>query len=162
MQKNSQLLDLTSRIPVIGNLVFELRLLILIAFGVIFFSVIGVLLSVPDKTDRIIAETWYLNKIRYNDKYYQPKTLGIRMILTNGDTEYIKFNEDGSVIMPGFNTNAIKGKWKLDNDKLIIFDSDTLDYLYNGSYEVIVNSNSISLTSASTSIVGHINRLTLF
>ena len=159
---NSIFSDLTSRLPVIGNLVFELRILIIIGFSVILFSIIGVLLSIPSKTEQITAETWYLNKVKYNDKYYQPNTLGLKLVLNNGDSEYIKFYNDGSVIMPGFNTNGIRGKWKLDRDKLTIFDSDTLGYLYNGDYEVIVNSNSISLTSESTRIVGRINRVSLF
>lgn len=158
----SNLSKLTSRIPLIGRLGFEIRILVILAVLVIAVLVPIVLLSLPSKTELITGETWYLNTIRYNGKYYKPQTNELKLVLSNGYSENIKFYEGGTVRMPGFNTPSIEAKWKLENNKLVIFDSDTLNYIYDGSYDLNVNSNSISLTSKSTKIVGRIGRVHLF
>ncbi|PXY03074.1 hypothetical protein DF185_03005 [Marinifilum breve] len=158
----SNLSKLTSKIPLIGRLAFEVRMLVVLAILVIATLVPIVLLSLPSKIELITSETWYLNTIRYNGKHYKLQTNELQLVLSNGYSENIKFYENGTVRMPGFNTPSIEAKWKLENNKLIIFESDTLNYIYDGSYEMNVNSNSISLESKSTKIVGRIGRVRLF
>ncbi|MBS2213848.1 DUF2007 domain-containing protein [Carboxylicivirga mesophila] len=160
--KNSFWFSITSKIPIIGKLAFELRILILIGIVITIGAISIVISQMPSKYELLTGETWYLNMVKYNGKYYQPNTMAFKLVLNNGYSEYIDFETNGTVRMPGFNTNWVNGKWKLENGKVIIFDSDTLNYIYDGNYEITVNSNSILLKSESTEINGHSNTIRLF
>jgi hypothetical protein len=162
LPKNSFLSEWSSNIPFIGKLAFEVRMLVLVALIAIISLVAIVLLSLPDKMERLTKDSWYLNKIEYKGKYYQPNTNELKLTFNNGDSEYIRFSTDGIVKLPGFNSKAVYGRWKLDGEQLIISMADTLGHVYNGKYDLEIGANSISLTSETTKMKGHGNRIVLF
>lgn len=160
--KDSFLSEWTSKIPLIGKLAFEVRMLVLVALIAMIGLVTIVLLSLPTKTERLTKDSWYLNKIEYMGKYYQPNTHELKLTFSNEDSECIRFSMDGIVKLPGFNSPPIHGRWKLSGDQLIISESDTLGHVYNGKYDLEMGANSISLTSETTKMKGHGIRIVLF
>jgi hypothetical protein len=149
---------LSSKIPFIGNLIFELRLLISTTILIIIIIVPIVLLSLPSKAERLIENRWCLENCIYKGKSYQPNTIQFLYINDGTCQEIIDFNKNWTVDFPGFNTGRIKASWKIENKKLRISNTDTLGHVFNGLYRIKFYHNSIVLQSENTTIHGYPKR----
>ena len=70
---------LTSKLPLIGKSIIELRLIILIALTLIITIVSIVLLSLPSTVEKLTKNSWCVDKIYYKGLEKTPYFLGIRM-----------------------------------------------------------------------------------
>lgn len=154
----TELDQLTSKLPWLGQLLVEVRLLAIVVLLLLIIVLSFIPLLVPSTAEKLIAEEWCIDAFQYKDKHYQPSTAGVKLVYTYGCEETIRFNEEGIVVMPGFNSLEVMGRWKLKDDYLVIFDSDTLAYVYDGVYLLDIGLKSLEITSENTRIKGHSQR----
>jgi hypothetical protein len=97
--------------------------------------------------------SWCLEHINYLDKDYAPKTIDtFRVRFIYGCKGRISFRQDNSISIPGFNTARIYGKWMLNNNKLVIYQMDTLQHTFEGIYSIEVGNSELHLLSEKTKI----------
>ena len=154
--------NFTERIPIIGNWIFELRAIISLAILIAVIAVPTIIATKPTLSEKLTSQGWCIDSFDYKGVKYHTNTLGLKIVIENGCTETFHFLNDGRLNLPGFNSNSVLAKWKLDNDKVVIFDSDTLAYIYDGDYSLILSPTSIVLKSTSTTLQGHSNRSNFF
>lgn len=150
----------TKNIPLLKKLRLELRLIVasgLIA-AVILFGILAIA-SIDNETPEqsnyefLTNASWCLGHINYIDKDYAPKTIDTsRIKFTYGCEERIRFREDNTISIPGFNTFRIYGKWMLNNNKLIIYEMDTLQHTFEGTYSIETGNFELNLLSENTKI----------
>lgn len=153
-----QLDKLTSKLPFIGKSILEQRLLVIVAIVVIMIIVPAVLAGLPSKKEKLTKNFWCIDNFIYKNQNIQPNTLGIKVINNNVCTETLNFNKNGIVYLPGLNSYSIHANWRFEKNNLIIYHSDTLSYIYDGTYSIDISHQSITIKSDNTIISGHQNR----
>ncbi|MFY9310846.1 MAG: DUF2007 domain-containing protein [Bacteroidia bacterium] len=166
---------LTSKLPLVGRSIIELRFLILVAIILLIIITPIVILNIPTNTEKLTQHTWCVDRLNYKGKELTPQTTGFRFD-GNSDNcpETIFFNHNGTVRFPGVNSNSTSANWEFRNDSLIItkaFDendfvlNDSLQLkqkkeqessIYYGTYEIKINRNLITLQSDSLIIEGRV------
>ncbi len=53
----------------------------------------------------------------------------------------------GTVILPGFNTEAVHAKWRTEEIYIEIYDADTFGNIYNNVYEFYITPEFLKLVS---------------
>ncbi len=141
---------ISSKIPIINKLAVEIRLLILA--GIILSTLIfGVLAWFTPTTSQILTENaWCLRSVTHHGKNFVPNTSGLNIYLEGSCSERIGFRPGGELVLPGFNSSAVYGNWKLQNGRRLLIETDTLQHLFNGVYEIRKFNNSLTLTSENT------------
>ena len=144
---------LTSKLPFIGDLLLEKRLLIIAsAILVLIFIPIAIIgLYVPLKEK--IVNRWCIDELTYQENRYYP------IHNAKADCSYnLQFRDDGIVDLPEFGNTYGRAKWYLDNSgKLVIYKSDTMGFVYDGIYNIDLIDNNTILMSENTKIMGHLN-----
>lgn len=148
--------NLTKRIPFLKSLIPEFRLLILV--GVLLLLIlIPSFYTKPSLYVQLTQETWCLDTLNYKGNFYYPNTLQNFQLIIHGDCiEKIKFFGD-DVIFPGFETHPINAKFSIENEELIIFESDTLGEIFDGNYSVDINNGRLVMTSIKSSFISYQN-----
>jgi len=170
---------LTSKLPLIGKSIIELRLIIFVVLTLIIVIVPIVLLSLPSTIEKLTENIWCVDKIYYKGHELTPNKLGIRMeSACDNCSEKMIFREDGVVDFPGINTFNERARWELRNDSLIITDwsigndltiGENLEIIekkdsvkksiYHGAYSLEIKNNVIRMQSDSLTILGKVYRL---
>lgn len=170
---------LTSKLPLIGKSIIELRLIIFVALTLIIIIVPIVILSLPSTTEKLTENSWCVDKIYYKGLELSPYTLGIKMESEYDNcSETMKFRENGVVDFPGINSNSERARWELRNDSLIITNwsigndftigenleiiekkDSVMKSIYHGAYSLEIKNNVIKMQSDSLTIVGKVYRL---
>lgn len=158
----------TSGFPVIGKWMVEMRLLTITAIVLLLILIPIFVLTLPSKYEQFEGKTWCVDSIHFKGKKYRPKSINetgnIQLKVTFGDNcmESIRF-DDGreSVSLPGVNTREIKAQWDFIDNNLLLSNADTLAHVYNGSYDVDVNSKMLKLESENTIIIAYPLRIYL-
>jgi hypothetical protein len=165
---------LTSKLPLIGKSVIELRFVILVALTLIVIIVPIVLLSLPSTLEKLTENSWCVDKIYYKGLELAPYTLGIRMESEYDNcSETMNFRQNGVVDFPGINSNSERARWELRNDSLIITPwlidnnftiaenleiiekEDTVKKsIYYGEYSLEIKNNLIKMQSDNLTILG--------
>lgn len=146
----------TSQWPLIGKSPLIWRFLILITLMLLFISIPLALLLIPSTEERLSDhKSWCMDQLVFEGKNYEPNTLGLRLVLSNGCSETMVFRESGYLLLPGIDSKNVYANWSLEEDKLVIFDADTLTEIYEGVYEVEIDDYSMTLQSEKTIIKGH-------
>jgi hypothetical protein len=65
------------------------------------------------------------------------------------------FDDDGNIILPGFNTNYVTGRWQLDNSKLIVDSINEFKNLFEGSFAIEFINDQLILTSDNSILYCH-------
>lgn len=171
----------TTRFPLIGKTILEIRLIAFIMTILVLIATPLLLISIPSKIEKLTANSWCVDKIYYKGQEIIPYTAGFRIASEYENCpEQMRFEEDGTVSFPGFNTFGTSAKWRLNKDSLIIYASDTEERLYSsgpkelielenkssytgriyyGNYLLKIKNNVISMQSDSLSIIGEVYRL---
>lgn len=147
----------TSRIPFIGKSNLMLRLLILTALVLLMIFLPLAILSVPSLEEKLADSSWCVDNFIFKGKQYQPKTNELKIVYSNGCFETVYFKADGNLTLPGFNSRSVHANWEIKDKKVMIFNSDTLSYIYNGTYLLNFDKNLILLQSENTVVIGHFN-----
>lgn len=150
----------TSKLPLIGNTVFEFRVIMLIAIILIIIAIPVTISLIPSKTEMLTKNSWCVDKIIHNGKEIAPHTTGITFVSSYDNCiEMITLQKDGIIIFPGINSNKHVCNWILNNDSIHVTDNKNRSEksLFSRSYKVDMNSRSIQLVSDSITIVGYAN-----
>lgn len=153
--KNQAKLDkITSNIPLLKNLRFELRLMIIVAVVVVIVALIIYFITLPSTFERLTKQSWCVDKVVYNGETYMPNTVSQFYLVMEGFCqETIILNSYGTIKFPGFNSQAIYGEWRLEGDFLHVSQVDTFDFVYNGIYDInFLSGNKLILKSEQSTI----------
>lgn len=146
----------TSRLPLLKNLRVELRLMIILAVGVLILVGIIYFATLPSTFERLTKQSWCVDQVIYNGKNYSTNTVEyIQLVGAGICNESIDFRTNGTVNLPGFNSHGARGRWKLDNNILQIMQVDTFDFVYNGLYNIEISDNILILKSNQTMFYCH-------
>ncbi len=166
----------TSRIPVFGKLIIEMRLIIAIALILVIIIVPVFILSIPSKLEVLTKNRWCVESIFYKGQELTPNSYGIKLKSTYDNCyETMSFNENGEVIFPGINSYSERAHWEYRNDSIIITQlpdvrnfaiNENLEIIktkpnkdtsiYRGSFKLEINNNRIALLSDSLTIIGKV------
>ena len=149
--------EITSRIPIIGKSNLMLRLLILTALVLLMIFLPLAILSIPSMEEKLDDSSWCVDNFIFQGKQYQPKTNELKIVYRNGCYETVNFKADGELTLPGFNSRSVHANWEIRDKKVVIFNSDTLSYIYDGTYLLTFDKNLILLQSENTAVFGHYN-----
>lgn len=144
----------TSKIPLLKNLRFELRLMIIITVLIAIIATVIYFATLPSTFERLTKQSWCLDRVVYNEETYIPNTIEKLMFVMAGSCEEsIYMGTDGGVTLPGFNSRKAHGEWTLDGKLLQISQVDTFDFVYNGVYKIeFSNGNRLTLKSEKTTL----------
>lgn len=168
--------QLTAKLPFIGRLILEMRLIIVVAILLMAIALPIVFLSLPTFADRLTGNTWCVFQIKYNGQELVPKEQIVTFQSSyNNCSGTMRFDKDGTVYFPGINSYTEKAHWELRNDGLVITpisddNSYTIDNqlkiaqkrdtitpsVYTGVYQVEIRKNLIKMQSDSLIIWGEI------
>lgn len=140
----------SAKIPFLNRLAVELRLVILLAIIVSGFILGALAWLAPTTTEYLTQNTWCVRYVTYMGVDYKPVTHGLKLIGAGMCEERIHFKPSGEVVLPGFNSLAINGKWVFQDGNIVIAGTDTLQHLYNGTYAIEKSNNGLTLTSENT------------
>lgn len=144
--------SLTAGIPIIGMAEPLIRIFILAGLTTLIVLLIVFLAMRPSTSERLMEHSWCVTEFSYREVIYQPNT--VSCIKGLGCNENVYFNADGKVRFPGFNSKSVSAKWSLQGYLLTISNADTLQHIYEGTYEVDVFFNKIQMKSDATTITG--------
>lgn len=153
--------DLSSLEKRMNSPVFQKRVKI---FSTLFFSLIGLILLIwlistisnrPTDEERLVQGKWCLDYIEYAQQTYYPNTVTgqkFQFRPLNGCLEYLVFESNGKLTIPGFDSRALNGYWTLLDDRLDIFGVDALWFAFEGTYTYSLSNNQLVMESDSTRI----------
>lgn len=149
---DSKLSKLTSWIPFVSKFKVETRLLII---GVLITLILVpvYMASGPSLFDKVVRRSWCLDYVSYDGKVYTPGTQRgpIRIEMEGMCEESMAFFEDGSIVIPGFQSPSIRGKWWIQDGYMYISRVDTFNHIFDGAYNVDF-SEGLTLSSPKTTI----------
>lgn len=167
---------LTSKLPLLGKLIIEIRLLIIVALALIIIIFPIIILTLPTTIEKLTKYNWCVQKIYYKGYELTPNTIGFRMISDYDNCfETMYFNKNGTVVFPGINSGSEYAKWELRDDSLFITDLPEENYtkdinkedssyvadtskksIYHRIFLLEIKNNNISLKSDSMTILGRV------
>ena len=144
----------TSMLPFLKKQKIEVRLFVIIAILVTLAVSTFYFITLPSTSEKLTKNRWCLNLVEYSGKTYMPETNDQILELFNQGNcpENISFEKNGTVLLPGFKSNKIYGKWVVEKGKLRISNTDNFDYLYNGIYAIDFSDGELNLISDKTSL----------
>lgn len=136
----------------------KFKLLNVVLFGTAVLATIGVvifgIIQRPSTYERLISEKWCLDHIVYENETYIPNTIvnefSVRLVFPGNCYEVIEFYSNSNVNIPGFSSRTITGKWTLENKQIRLFDIDTLDFVFEGVFDVKISNTQFILSSETT------------
>ncbi len=145
----------SSRIPIIGKTVLEFRLIVLIAFVILLIAFSIIFITNPTTEQKLTDTAWCIENLVFQGKAYQPNTTGLVIHFNNGCNESVSFDKNGQIIFPGFNSGLIHANWEFKDNKIHIYNSDTLGHVFNGIYNLKISHNSLKIESEKTKIIAY-------
>lgn len=165
---------LSSKLPLIGKSVFEIRLVSVIALTLIIISIPVVFFAMPTKADILTDNYWCIEKIYYKGQDLCNLDEGLT-IESNYNTcfKVMNFIGNGKVFFPRLNSLRYEARWELvddsliitpitnkknssiNNDQKILVNGDTIDgQIYLGRYHLELDNRMIKMKSKKLSIIG--------
>jgi len=134
----------------------NMRKILIPGFVVLLIGSVLYIFFKPSKMAILCKAPWCVNSIYYKGRLIQPKTLhAIYMVRGDGKRpclENISFDKSGDAELPGINSRVIAGDWQLDSNKNLQLNVDTLQYIFQGTYNVTIVDNKLVLKSKTTVI----------
>lgn len=140
----------TSKYPIFKKKSFRIILFVSLILFIGGIAVIVYRVSLPSALEVLTKNKWCLSNVVYKYDDYKHQTDRADYFTGGSYDGCITFYRDGTIILPGFNSNDVKGKWQLVDDQLHIAVTDTFDFVYNGVYEVDFDNEFLDLTSEKT------------
>jgi hypothetical protein len=138
----------TSRIPWLGKQEVSARAFVI---GIVAAAVLSLGLffnSNVTEHDILTKTTWCVDTVMVNGvTRLQPNTLGLYSDFTKGRSETMQLRKDGTVILPGYNSEAVHAKWRSEEIYIEIYDADTFGNIYNNVYEFYITPEFLKLVS---------------
>lgn len=134
-------------------------------YALISFVIISIVLVIvgisnssrPIISERLVSDKWCLKSIILGDLEYTPYTLitDSKPHFTWGCNEFLKFEANGQIELPGFDSRVINGKWEVINDQVVLSQMDTLNNIFEGTFTYEVYPNSLFLYSDHLEFICH-------
>jgi hypothetical protein len=148
--------NFTTKVPLLKKAKIEVRFLILSAIILILLSGGITLLITPSKLKSLTETSWCLDRVSHDGKSYTPHTivdgLKLNMISYGYCDERIVFGKNGTIDLPGFDSNSISGNWTWENDVVSISQVGQFPKLLEGNYKIELDLNRLTLISDKTVI----------
>ena len=147
----------TFKLPFLRGLPMELRVLVIVGVSLFVILVAVYFATLPTALERLQNGSWCVDNIICYGKDYAPKTASkVRLTIGgySGCEESINFT-NGMILLPGFNTPGIGADCRMYDQTVSISQADNFGFLYNGTYKIILKTNSLVLKSPSTAIYCH-------
>ncbi|MEN8225742.1 MAG: DUF2007 domain-containing protein [Bacteroidota bacterium] len=168
---------ISSKLPLIGKSIPELRLIIIVAFLLIVIITPIAIMSLPSTVEKLTKNSWCVEKIYYKGQELIPNSYGLKMVSDYDNCrEIMRFREDGIVDLPGINSYGYRMRWEFKNDTLKITEwnignnypiSENLEKaenekeikksIFHGNYILEITGNRIKLQSDSLIILGKVD-----
>lgn len=137
----------------------KFRNLAILFFGLIGLIIIVLIVQIGNSRSSGISlltgQNWCLSHITFQNEVFYPKTIEkIRIKLSGQCDEGIQFYGNGYITIPGFESRSLNGRWEMRDEKIRIFNVDTLEHIFEGLYEIDVSRTEFTLTSDLNEIVG--------
>jgi hypothetical protein len=148
----------TSHLGLIGKLDPPLRAVVLVGIFTTLIITIIYFTSRPTVSERLTQNHWCLDRVDFNGNIYVPNTTETFRVLIKGKelcAESIDFRDNGQIRLPGFNSNAVYGNWKLVGHTIQIMRTDTFDFIYNGTYDMNLTDRGLVLKTSGTTLYCH-------
>jgi hypothetical protein len=144
----------TARIPWLGKQYIASRVFFIAALCVALLCY--VLAEIFRRSDHeILTETvWCADTVMVGVNRLQPNTLGIIPDYSRRRVETFQLLPNGKAILPGFNTEAVRAKWRTEDIYIEIYDCDTFGNVYNNVYEYYLTPEFLKLVSEDVLISG--------
>ncbi|MEO7216159.1 hypothetical protein [Mucilaginibacter sp.] len=134
----------------------------IILFVVLFIAVLTTIIYLiikPTELELLSKNEWCVDRIYYHNVLIGPKTdvfAYFQDINGNGPcAEICNFKMHGELALPGINSPAINGTWRIEENGNVIMKADSLESVFNGQYELDVTEQQLQLKSLSTIIYAH-------
>jgi len=101
----------------------------------------------------LLYKRWEINKFTYNLKEIQPNSINITTNqVSYYKKEFIIFTEEDIIILPGFETNQVEGKYLINGNELLISYVDTFKNIYEGTFQIELHNNQLKISNILTNI----------
>lgn len=140
----------TDNWPFLSKLRVEWRFLLLLAIPLLVIAFFALIFFLPKKSDQLTQISWCLDAVRVNDSIYFPATIPQQFTLSGYCAELLSFQENGIVILPGFSSKMIGGKWEWIDDKILISQVDTLADWFDSPFTIDITKGQLTLTNNTT------------
>ena len=154
---------ITSKIPLIGKSILEMRLIIIVTILLTIIIVPLSIKSLPSKLELLKANSWCVEKIIYNGKILEPYSLETYgQSIYENCSETMSFRENGILTLPGIYSYGERASWEFKNDSLYITEWSLEDKnnaqksIYHGVYYLEIDNNYIKMQSDSLTIYGKV------
>lgn len=168
---------ISSKLPLIGKSIIELRLIVIVALLLIVIITPLAIMSLPSTLEKLIQNSWCVDKIYYQGQELIPNSYGLKVVSEYDNcSETINFRENGIVDFPGIDSYGYRAHWEYTNDTLIITElsignnytiGENLEITENeenikksifyGKYSLEIKDNRIKLQSDSLIILGKVH-----
>lgn len=146
----------TAKIPLLGKVALEIRLVVLAAIIIVLIAAIVVAFSFPSSENKLTDNFWCIEKVFIEHQEIQVLTTGLRMESAYQNCqEKIDFRSDGVMIFPGFNAPSQWYYWYWKEDSLHIYMDkyeDLIEHSISGTYAVEHKGGQLTLRSKSIEI----------
>ena len=154
----NQLDYLTTNIPFLGRLKFKILLII----GVLILLVLipRIFIHSLSTEEKLVANRWCIEKILNKGQELIPNTYGVKLVINSQDcSEIMNFRDNGEVNLPGVNTYAYRGSWRVIGNTLYISNGKSKsegkeNSLYNGEYKLEIDRGKIKMISKNMMLLG--------
>src|SRR5690554_3755710 len=142
------------KLPAIGSLRIEVRLMIIVSLIVLILSLILYFSSLPTIKEQLTQKNWCVDRVTHLGNVYVPNTISFIQISGGGYcSERIEIKPSGAIKLPGFDSKSTSGNWSITNDSLILSKSESFESLYNGKYSIEISGSELILESKTTKIL---------
>ncbi|TFF40975.1 hypothetical protein [Mucilaginibacter psychrotolerans] len=132
--------------------------LVVVIFITVLTSIIYFLIR-PTSSELLSKGTWCVDRIYYQNVLIGPSTKVVAYMQDVNDNapcmDMTGFRTDGRLELPGINSYAINGTWKMDEDGNLLMDADSIKNVFNGKYEINVTEQFLQLRNGNTTILAH-------
>lgn len=147
---------ITKNIPYLNRVEVDHRLFIIVAAIVILIFIVLGFQSINSIEDKIISNDWCITSIIHKNQELSPNTLSEGIILIiDGCSEKLVFKDHNWLSLPGYDSESVYAKWKIESKTLTIIDSDDFTSIYDGSYRIKLKGSQLILTSDNTILTCH-------
>lgn len=151
---------LTSKVIGLRSMSLQWRQFTFFTFLIFLSITVFVLLNLPTTKSRFLAHQWCVDKISYNGEKYIPQTSrNNQLIILSGEKCEARLicDKNGRLQLPGFSSPQVIGYWEINkNEQIIIDQTDSFSFVYNGIYTAVFEKNKMILKSNTTTIYSHI------
>jgi hypothetical protein len=141
--------EFTAKLPIIGKTIFAKRLFVVSSIIIVIIVFAIMFLGLPSLTSKLTKQYWSLQTLVYKGKQQKTKIHTIDFAYSKA-THSSSCSNKGEVAFTGFDNFEFYANWKVKNNKLLIFESDSLATILNGKYSVDIDDNKLTLESTTT------------